>query len=32
LALERLSDRLEKTKFPNTYAPRSFLNNYVKIL
>jgi hypothetical protein len=27
-----LSDNLKFTQFPNTYAPRSFLNNYAKIL
>lgn len=32
LEIERLSDNLQCTQFPNTYAPRSFLNNYVKIL
>ncbi len=32
LQYERLSDNLQKTQFPNTFAPLSFVNAYKKIL
>lgn len=32
MSVTRFSDDLTQTKFPNTYAPSSFLNTYKKIL